>query len=338
MLQDLTDIVILPTYATLVSETAALARAAVALRDTPNAETLAATQAAWRAARRPWKQGEAFRFGPTENLQLRIRTKLDWWPPNEDRIEEEIDGVATLTPEYIDSQGVNKRGFAALEYLLFDDGDDATAVLAALNGSNGARRREYVVAVAEDMALQSHKLLDAWLPGAGDFRAELLTAGQGSATYDSLKKAIDEVVGAMVLLAATIEEKQLAQPAGIVPVGAPRPDLLAFTRSGSTLTDTADNVASLSSVYRCAYGDASGMSMAALVQRSSPEIDAAVIAALDRTARAVALIPEPVTTALAAHPDRLRVAHGRAHELRLSLSVDLASALGATPRFVGDGD
>jgi hypothetical protein len=32
------------------------------------------------------------------------------------------------------------------------------------------------------------------------------------------------------------------------------------------------------------------------------------------------------------------VAYERAHELRLSLSVDLASALGATPRFIGDGD
>jgi predicted lipoprotein len=173
MLHDLTDVVILPTYAALVSETSGLARAGAALRDAPDAETLAAMRAAWRAARHPWKQSEAFRFGPSESLQLRIRTKLDWWPPNEERIEEEIAGSAVLTAEYIDGLGVNKRGFAALEYLLFDAIGDPDTVLATLTGATGQRRRQFIAAVAADMAVQSQRLFDAWSAGRG---------GRGEAT------------------------------------------------------------------------------------------------------------------------------------------------------------
>jgi predicted lipoprotein len=338
MLRETVDVVILPTYRTLAERAELLAAAASGFQVAPDAVTLEAAREAWRVARRVWKQSEAFRFGPSEDVNLRFRNKIDWTPASPQRIEEEIAGSAELTPEYIDSIGVPRRGFGALEYLLFDLPEEDGVALEQLMGQTGARRRAYLAAVAADLALQSRHLLEAWDPMGGDFRGQLITAGQGSATYAAVKAAVDDLANAFVVLAATLQEKQLGPPAGLMPAGPAQPELIELVRSGSALADVADNLQSFANVYDCRYGGATGVSVSRVVAAVSPDIDAAIRFALDRARRTVAAIPPPLTAAVIEHPAEVARAYEAMRDLRLAFAVDLTSALGATPRIVGDGD
>lgn len=82
-------------------------------------ENLAAAQAAWRAARVPWEQSEAFLFGPVADDDR--DPKLDSWPVNVVDIEAVI---AANVPIVIDDLDDTAKGFHTIEYLLFRDGPD----------------------------------------------------------------------------------------------------------------------------------------------------------------------------------------------------------------------
>ncbi len=336
VLQSLADVVIVPTYAELAARLETLAIAAVALRQSPTAESLAAAQDMWRTARHPWKQSEAFRFGPSEDLRLRVATKIDWSPISPARIEEQIAGSEELTAAYIDTLGTNRRGFLAIEYLLFDtEGGD---VLGQLQGANGARRLAYVAAVAADMAFQADKLVDAWVTDGGNFRLELTAAGEEGTAFKSLKDAVDTVVSTVVQLSATIEENKIGRPFGTKSNGEPRPESVESGRSSNSLADILDNLESIENVYLGKRESQRGLGLEALVAQASPEIDVEIHEAITLAKQAVRNVPPPLATAVVNEREAVQRALSAATSLRLSLSVDLVSALGTTPVFTGDGD
>lgn len=337
VLIQLTDVVILPTYRKLAERSAALADAAGGLRLDPSQGSLAATQSAWRLAREVWKQSEAFRLGPSEDLRLRLRSKLDWSPANASLIEQEIAGAAEFTPEYVDSMGVSRRGLLALEYLLFDPAAGDAAVLAAFDAPDGARRLDLIAALALDVHTQSLGLVRAWDPAGDDYRNEFTDAGRSSEAFPELKKATDELVGAVVQLAVVVEEKKIGGPAGL-PKGSPRPNDVEAARSGNAIADILDNLRGIENVYRGEYDGGAGAGLASLVLAAAPEIDFHVTDALSRAREAVHAIPPPLQDAVVTHPDAVRAAFDALHELRLTLAVDLVAAVGATPRFTSDGD
>src|SRR5690349_10849884 len=88
VMHDLAYEVMLPIQGELDAETAKLSAAVGAFCDSPTEETLGAAQAAWRAARAPWKQAEVLRFGPAEDL--RLGSAIDFWPVRTDTIEAAI--------------------------------------------------------------------------------------------------------------------------------------------------------------------------------------------------------------------------------------------------------
>lgn len=337
MLMNETDVVILPTYRDFARLTGELAAAAAALSAEPSDTALTSTQMAWRAARARWKQSEAFRFGPSESLQYRIRSKIDWSPIRANLIEEEIAGTSELTPDYIDSLGTTRRGFLALEYLLFDPNGGDASILDQIASPDGDRRRQYIAALALDIQRQSEILVAAWDPSSGDFRDEFVAAGQTSTTYKKLEDAIDEIVGAMVLLATTVEDKKVGNPAGI-PNATPRPENVEAQLSESSIPDLLDNLDSIENTYRCDFGGRSANGLRFLVLRTSPEIDYEILHSIDNARRALEAIPVPLQEAVIAYPDLVHTAYEHVRALRLALAVDLVAALGATPRFTSDGD
>jgi len=338
VLQSITDVVIIPTYRALATRLDALAVATEALRQAPTSTNLSAAQEAWRVARHPWKQSEAFRFGPSESLQLRAATKIDWSPVVPQRIEEQIAGSNEINAAYIDTLGTNRRGFLAIEYLLFDvDAGDAD-VMARLQGDDGGRRLAYAAAVAADIALQAHRLAEAWAAEGGNYRFQLIAAGEESEAFDSLKDAVDTLVGAVVLLSNTIEENKIGRPFGTKSNGEPRPESVEAARSANSVADILDNLESIENVYLAEYESNGGLGLSSLVVRSSPEIDAEIRDALARTKQAVRGISSPLSEAIFDARPTVQAALDAAGELRLALAVDLVSALGATPKFVGDGD
>src|SRR4030095_8763272 len=109
------------------------------------------------------------------------------------------------------------------------------------------RRRAFVRALAENIRDESTVLRDAWAPGAGDFAAELANAGAGSATFPTVKSAVDTVVNQVIFLSENVADEQLLAALGSRTGGVPRPEALAAHRSQNGLADLLDNLAGIQS-------------------------------------------------------------------------------------------
>jgi predicted lipoprotein len=207
-----------------------------------------------------------------------------------------------------------------------------------LRGEDGDRRLAYIAAVATDMAFQVDKLIDAWVGQGGNYRAELTLAGQQGTAFESLKDAVDTVVSTAVQLSATIEENKIGRPYGTKSGGEPRPESVESGPSGNSLADILDNLESIENIYLGKRESQHGMGLQALVARVSPEIDGGIQAALALAKQAVRNVPPPLQEAVLSDRPAVQAALDAATELRLTLSVDLVTALGTTPVFTGDGD
>ena len=333
MLQDVTATVIVPGYEALATAAADQVAALSALEAQPDAAALAAAQTAWRRARSAWKQSEPFAFGPAATL--RTAAKIDWSPLRADRLERAIAVAAAFDSAAIEDLGANVKGFLALEYLLFDPTGDDDAVLAALRAA--PQRRAYARALAENLRDQAGQLRDAWSPTGGNFAAEFATAGQGSATYPTVKTAVDALVNQLVFLSDDVAQRQLLAPLGSEL--APRPDLIAAARSGSGLVDVLDAVAGIQNAYFGAYTGQRGASLSRVVQGISPPVDTAIELSAERVLAAAADLSVPLEDALVSQRPAVARLQARAADLMRRLEVDLISVLGTTLRFnPGDGD
>jgi putative iron-regulated protein len=324
--------VIAPAHERMASAAAELEAAATALAAAPDAERLAAAQAAWRAAREPWSESLVFRGGPVTDGSYESR--LDQFPIDEARIEAEIAGTTELTPGRVLSLGNNKRGFHAAEYLLFDAGGDAAA-LAALTTEPGAeRRRQYLVATTTLLARDAASLHAAWDPAGGGFETAVVDIG-GAGPYATVKDATDAVVNDSIFLAELIADAKIGKPLGRLG-GQPDPALVQSGTSDFALDELRAHVRGLSEVY---VGTGAGVGLSSLVAKASPATDAHVRSNLAALDAALAAIPRPFSAAVAAQAPEADAAWTVARELRVTLSTEVIAALGATLSFnSNDGD
>lgn len=252
---------------------------------------LPAVQHAWRDARVPWEQSEAFLFGPVDTDAH--DPFLDTWPLNVTDLEAIIASDADIaTVELAD----DVQGFHALEYLLFQDKDgntDAASIVAALH--NDERRRAYARRVANEFVGHTKALRDSWDPDIGNFVAELAMAGHGSETYDSERAAMQTLLEAMIGIAAELHDAKL---------GASSPAEEESQFSNNSRIDFLNNVRSINNVYegRFDQSDSTSMGVTDLVAHENPALDAEVRMAIRDAKAAIIAIPEPFGTSITAHP------------------------------------
>lgn len=260
----------------------AFAAAAERLADTPTPET-------WRAARRAWAVCGAHLIGPEQDRLL--AAKIDAFPAE----PQDAPDVERL--------GAGRKGFFALETLLF--GDNRPALASAL---------------ARNIAAVAKEILAGWENG---FAEALATAGRPGSPFKTRQEAFDRIVNHIVAFAERTVDR-LAWPAGLVAgaEGRTDPSLLAGRRSGEALEDLRGAVESLRRVYDGA--------LRSPLAKAAPEIDAALRSAFDAAARDLAAIPEPLERSLADHPEALRAAVGSLRTLQSRLAIDLAGVFRTT--------
>ncbi len=269
---------------------------------------LPAVQHAWRDARIPWEQSEAFLFGPVDTDAH--DPFLDTWPLNVTDLEAIIASDADIaTVELAD----DVQGFHALEYLLFQNKDGNTTpavIVAALH--NDERRRAYARRVANEFVKHTKALRDSWDPDMGNFVAELATAGHGSDTYDSERAAMQTLLEAMIGIAAELHDAKL---------GASSPAEEESRFSNNSRVDFLDNVRSINNVYegRFDQSDSTSMGVTDFVAHENPALDAEVRMAIRDTKAAIIAIPEPFGTSITAHPAAVAKAIQAARALEAKL-------------------
>ena len=269
---------------------------------------LPAVQHAWRDARVPWEQSEAFLFGPVDTDAH--DPFLDTWPLNVTDLEAIIASDADIaTVELAD----DVQGFHALEYLLFQDKNgntDPAAIVAALH--NDERRRAYARRVANEFVGHTQALRDSWDPDMGNFVAELASAGHGSMTYDSETAAMQTLLEAMIGIAAELHDAKL---------GAPSPAEEESRYSNNSRIDFLNNVRSINNVYegRFDQSDRTSMGVTDFVAHENPTLDAEVRMAIRDTKAAIIAIPEPFGQSITGHPEDVAKAIEAAKALEAKL-------------------
>ena len=262
---------------------------------------LPAVQHAWRDARVPWEQSEAFLFGPVDTDEH--DPFLDTWPLNVTDLEAIIaSSVDIATVELAD----DVQGFHALEYLLFQDKDGNTDPAAIVNALHtDERRRAYLRRVMGEFASHTQALRDSWDPEMGNFVAEFATAGHGSETYDSVAAAMEELVNGMSGIAEELAGAKMGDP---LAAGSNEEEESRY--SNNSRIDFLNNVRSINNVYegRFDQSDSTSMGVTDFVASQDPALDAEVRMAIRDAMAAIIAIPEPFGQSITDHPDAVQKA------------------------------
>jgi predicted lipoprotein len=336
----LTEQVVRPAQDDVAARAAELSAAIRALAAAPSPETLAAAQAAWRAARVPWKECDAFAFGPA--MDDRLTAAIDQVPVDPDKIEEELAGTAALTADHVETIGANRKGFHAIEYLAFRAGDDAAVLAQLTTDALAPRRRELLVALAENLERKVGELRRAWEPEGGGY-AELVAApGAANAAYPTIKAVIDTFVNESVFLAELVADARIGKPLGLATGGTPQPALEESGPSDNSLADMAASLRGIRAVYtgaRDGTGGAGGGGIGALVAAQSPATDREVRDLIERALAAIEAVPRPFRVAVVDHRAEVSAAYDAVKELKRILGTEVLAVLGATLKFNdNDGD
>jgi hypothetical protein len=336
VVREIAEAVILPTLEDIVVRAEAMTATNERLADAPSQANLDAAQDAWRAARVPWKEGEAFAFGPAMDsfIVAEVDQAID-----AAKVEMEIAGTATLSESYVDSLGANRKGFHAVEYLLFRGDDDAGVLASLTTDVQAARRRDLLVALCQHLERKVSDLRRAWAIDGGQYVTRFAEPGSSSSAYPTVKAVIDTLVNESVFLAELVANNKLGKPMGTASGGTPRPEFEESGPSDNSIADMAGNLRSIRNVYLGTRAGAADKGISQLVAAQSPGADQAMRDALDGAIGAVEAIPRPYRAALVARLSDVAAAHDAVKMLRRILATEVVAVLGVNLKFNdNDGD
>ena len=273
---------------------------------------LPAVQHAWRDARVPWEQSEAFLFGPVDTDEH--DPFLDTWPLNVTDLEAIIASSADIaTVELAD----DVQGFHALEYLLFQDmngNTDPATIVNALHTDE--RRRAYARRVVEEFVSHTQALRDSWDPEGGNYVHELALAGQGSTDYTDQRSAMQTLVESMVGIAAELAGAKIGDP---LAAGSNEEEESRY--SNNSRIDFLNNVRSINNVYEGRFDqtDSTSMGVTDFVADQDSALDAEVRMAIRDAMAAIIAIPEPFGQSITDYPDAVQKAVDAATHLETTL-------------------
>ena len=348
--------VMLPAVREFAAAAADLASATTALVAAPEERDTA--RAAWRSAMLSWQALEVLQVGPAGSPGMMmggegLRDEIYSWPiVNPCRIDQETARGNYADSDFFSTQLVNVRGLDALEYLLFapDDGNacgasvdinmDGTWQALVTAGDVARRRAAYAAGAAADVAARAVQLRQAWEPAAGNFAAQLATAGQSGSLYPTAQSAVDDVFAGLFYVELVVKDEKLAAPAGIVPDCTTDvcPDLVE-----SPWADVSKQqiLANLAVARRVLLGGETAVATGFddfLRARGAAALATTMLGALAEAIVAVEAIPGTMLEALASDPDAVRDAHAALKSFTDPLKSQFVTVLNLTIPQEGAGD
>jgi len=264
------------TYARIVhasyEDSAAKAReldtAIQAFLATPSATTLASARTAWLASREPYLQTEVYRFydGPIDNPDDGPEGLINAWPLDEayiDYVEGNANAgiinnssitISASSLESLNEQGGEENiatGFHAIEFLLW--GQDLSAsgpgnrphtdyvTTGGGTAANQDRRGLYLSTVSSMLVEHIEGLVDAWAPGASNYRAEF----EGASPEEGLRR----ILTGMIILSGFETGGERLQTA--LDSGDQEDEHSCF--SDNTHRDMIQNIQGIQNIYRGSY-------------------------------------------------------------------------------------
>lgn len=272
-IENLTDNIIITTYADLANNAILLFDATTALKTdgATEAELLAAKEA-WKEARAPWEASEGFLFGPVSDNE--IDPNIDTWPLDSNNVDIILSGSDVINEAYIEAMsgesGTGLKGFHLIEYLLW--GSNGTKTAADLT----ARELDYLVAAAENLKNKTNELYTAWISSGGNFGAQLKNLGS---RYPSEKDVLIELAEGIRGIAGEVYSSKIQSTLDGLDLdginGGLREEESRF--SENTKTDFASNILSIQNIYTGKYGTlGNGKGLSDVVASKNPTLDATI--------------------------------------------------------------
>lgn len=234
-------------------------------------------RAAFREALDVWQIAEAMQFGPAARKDIPggagMRDFIYAFPAQSRcSVEETLVANSFRSPDFLSTALVNRRGFGALEYLLFFESSPQTCAaspaLAMLPAEEReARKRAYAALLAGDLLARMQALGDAWDASKGNHLATLATAGPGNAVYPTTKVAFNAVGHALFYVERDVKDIKLAQPLGLRECMAETcPELLESQFAGRSKANVRANLAGFRRLIEGCGPDFSGVGFDDLLQ------------------------------------------------------------------------
>lgn len=322
---------VIDTYANLVfknyqdafDEATALQTAINIFVGTPSQANFDAAKTAWKSAREPYGQTEAFRFasGPIDDSDG-PEGLLNAWPLDENYVDyvegAEMSGIIndpTTFPTIDKStlEGLNEVGgesnisvgYHAIEFLLW--GQDNSSPSEQMSGqrpftdfvdggtaANQDRRRDYLKVTAELLLDHLQLLLDEWKEG-GSYRPTFLALAEDTALKNMLTGistlAKSELAGERVFVAYDNQDQE--------------DEHSCF--SDNTHRDLRLNLAGIANVFRGSYSSVNGASLEDLITDADATLGAEITAELKAAEDAVNATATPFDFAISDAAERPKV-------------------------------
>ena len=309
-LNNLSNDVILPTYADLFAKTQLLVNATATLKQNQNVTNLELARQAWRDARVPWEQSEGFLFGPVD--QQGIDPSIDSWPVNQPDLDQVLSGSATLNRAYVDALSGTLKGFHTIEYLLF--GIDANKPLSDFT----PRQFEYLTACTESLHGATEQLYYAWKPDRQNFIRNILTAGQtGNQVYPSQKAALQEIMVGIITIADEVANGKIQDPFSQQNV-----TLEESRFSANSKADFANNIRSIRNAYAGTYTNATGLGLSNIIAATNKTLDAKIKTQCDEAIAAIEAINGTFTYAVINARPSIQNAQEKVRTLQTTLQAE----------------
>ena len=332
ILRAISSDIVLARYEEFVVLSDVLAQATANLCNNLTESNLEATRSAWWDARVPWKRAEVVTFGPTYDYPHRLRFRIDDWPASDDSIEELIEGDQELTPEGITQLGTVHRGLPVIEYLLWNAGEE-TSALEALN--TYPRRCEALVSVSIDLHANATKLVMLW----GDEWIDLVASEDGvEGKFDNAQELIVEWVNRMTFTVENVRRKKFEKPLGDLSPDDVRPDVIESRLSGRSLQDAREVLQGVYEIWQGVDAESKIDGLASLI--SDRRVVSQIDQLFDETRLAFNRLEGPLELLTTDHREATEQAIEALKQLEIGIQTDLAAATEATIRFndTTDGD
>ena len=336
MLQSIVDNVIKPGQAAFVDASDQLAAAAelfVAARDE---ESLAGLQSAWRSAADAWEHIALY------NMDLwltALHNQIDKRPANIAFIEDILAGDGELNEASVDGMGSTSRGLPALEYLIFAAEEPASAIAASFESQ---RRRQYLLALARNIAAKARETQAYWSPAGRDYGARFAKTDQaGGAVQGSINMLANKI---FVQLEQDLQ-MWLGAPAGIATGQAPAPDLVEARRSGHSLAHIVSRLQGIQALFNGGWSDGDEnlgfddyLDFLGASYDDGP-LSAAINERLEAALLAAAAIDAPLAVAVVDAPEAVAALYDSMRQALILLRADFKSQLSILITFSDlDGD
>lgn len=325
----LTDEVVVPAYRQLASGAAELDSKATALCSSPSEAALQETRQAWRSARASWLQSSAMSFGPV--MDRRSESLLDWSPTDTEAMDETLydTGFSTDADQVRNSFSAGRRGFGAVEHLLFGDG-----ALEALSDSPAAC--SYLLALTQVTREETAGILADWTQG-GELETPYQNYFTDRANLSLIPgDAVQEVVRTQVFLIRDMVHMRMATALGLRGDG---PDLSAIPGNAADngLYDLRSELIGMKAIYEGSGAESKGLS--ALVRPLSEETDRRLREEFTAAIEAVDSVEGPLKQAIEERPTQVNALYDRLADVQLTLATEVVSLLGVSVGFSDtDGD